>query len=109
MISISLTGSFDPHPPIIPRSHPPGADAASFVTWSNAARAAERALALPSAAKNKDAAPASRASSGDPLTSAVAAGGFFLFSAYMSHAFAGAGSPEVEDGCFGIHFGLLLD
>ena len=32
---------------------------------------------------------------------------FFLFRAYTSHVFAGAGSPEVEDGCFGIHFGLL--
>jgi hypothetical protein len=34
---------------------------------------------------------------------------FFLFRAATSHALAGASSPEVDEGCFGLHCGLLPD
>jgi hypothetical protein len=34
---------------------------------------------------------------------------FFLFCAATSHALAAASSPEVNDGCFGLHCGLLPD
>jgi hypothetical protein len=34
---------------------------------------------------------------------------FFLFRAAMSHALTGASSLEVDDGCYGLHCGLLPD